>query len=238
VTSSLVPNAGPPLIDRQLHISIAMNHLEASLWLIQMAPHPCLLDIMNDDSQTALHMAVASHASCIVRRLVLAGANTSLRTVGGNTALHLACAVGDLASAKALLEPLSFLERNWLANAVPKRDVMPLGQNLEIRNYIGESALFLLAARRPSSSTSLAPSPPPPSSSTFPCDSRQRHPRDAPHSLGQALVRLLAHQLSQRFSNRSQLFSPSNSLYLYLYLYLYHPPPPPVHLHSFLGQLN
>ncbi|XP_011504403.1 PREDICTED: nuclear factor NF-kappa-B p100 subunit-like [Ceratosolen solmsi marchali] len=133
--------------DTQLHISIAMSHVEASLWLIQMAPHPCLLDIMNDDSQTALHMAVVSRESVIVRRLVLAGANTSLRTVGGNTALHLACAIGDFASAKALLEPLNILERNWLASTVPKYDIMPLTQNLETRNYIGKTCLHIAAAK-------------------------------------------------------------------------------------------
>lgn len=114
-----------------------MNHLEASLWLISLAPHPCLLDIVNDESQTALHLAVMSREPQIVRRLVLAGANTKLRTVTGNTPLHIACALGDLDCVRALTEPLTNLERNWIAgNAQVLPVVSPM--NLEIRNYTGE----------------------------------------------------------------------------------------------------
>ena len=123
-----------------------MNHFEASLWLINMAPHPCLLDIKNYDCHTALHMAVMSHEPTIVRRLVLAGANTSIRTMSGDTALHIACTYGDFACAKALLEPFSILERNWLATVVPNQTIVSVViQNLEVRNYVGECcSLFLL----------------------------------------------------------------------------------------------
>lgn len=123
------------LFRRQLHIAIVQGFVEATFSLIKMAPHPCLLNILNDDCQSPLHLAVLTHQPTIVRRLILAGADLSLRNFRGNTALHLACASGDLACAKALTDPLSPMERNEL---VPGQKVPALPQNLEQRNYSGK----------------------------------------------------------------------------------------------------
>ncbi|XP_029175862.1 NF-kappa-B inhibitor cactus-like [Nylanderia fulva] len=129
--------------DTQLHIAIVQGFVEAALCLIRMAPDPCLLDTMNDDWQSPLHLAVLTHQPLIVRHLILAGADPSLRNFRGNTALHLACACGDLACAKALTDPLYPMERNKLTFG---QQVPALPQNLEQRNYNGEMCLHVAAA--------------------------------------------------------------------------------------------
>ena len=129
--------------DTQLHIAIVQGFVEAALCLIRMAPDPCLLDTMNDDWQSPLHLAVLTHQPLIVRHLILAGADPSLRNFRGNTALHLACASGDLACAKALTDPLYPMERNKLTLG---QQVPALPQNLEQRNYNGEMCLHMAAA--------------------------------------------------------------------------------------------
>lgn len=129
--------------DTQLHIAIVQGFLEAAFSLIRMAPHSCLLNILNDDGQSPLHLAVLTRQPRIVRRLVLAGANPALRNFRGNTALHLACATGDLAAAKALTDPLTPVERNYL---LPGKKIPALPQNLEQRNYDGEMCLHIAAA--------------------------------------------------------------------------------------------
>ncbi|XP_076629419.1 NF-kappa-B inhibitor cactus [Colletes latitarsis] len=129
--------------DTQLHIAIVQGFLEAAFSLIRMAPHLCLLNILNDDGQSPLHLAVLTRQPRIVRRLVLAGANPALRNFRGNTALHLACATGDIACAKALTDPLTPVERNYL---LPGKKIPALPQNLEQRNYDGEMCLHIAAS--------------------------------------------------------------------------------------------
>lgn len=129
--------------DTQLHIAIMQGYVEAALILISLAPHPHLLNIMNDHLQSPLHLAVLTQQPLIVRRLVLAGADLSLRNFRGNTALHLACANGDLACAKALTDPLYPMERNKL---MPGQKIPALPQNLEQINYNGEMCLHIAVA--------------------------------------------------------------------------------------------
>ncbi|XP_012265825.2 NF-kappa-B inhibitor cactus-like [Athalia rosae] len=124
--------------DTHLHNAIAQGFLEVAFSLIKMAPHPCLLDILNDEQLSPLHLAVITHQARIVRSLVLAGANPALRDGNGNTALHLACASGDMASARALTDPLSLSEKRFTS---PGRPTPALPQDLEQRNYEGQSCL-------------------------------------------------------------------------------------------------
>ena len=126
---------------RQLHAAIIQGFLEASFSLIRMAPHPCLLNIMNDDYQSPLHLAVMTKQPRIVRRLLLAGANPTVRDFRGNTPLHLACIAGDFACATALTEPLTPIERMYLQDS---KRVPALPQNLEQRNYSGTLNFFSL----------------------------------------------------------------------------------------------
>lgn len=46
--------------------------------LIRMTPHPCLLNVRNDDGETPLHLAVESSHPEIVRLLIMAGAEVRL----------------------------------------------------------------------------------------------------------------------------------------------------------------
>jgi NF-kappa-B inhibitor alpha len=119
---------------RQLHISIIQGFIEAAFFLVSMVPHPCLLNILNDDAQAALHLAVLTQQPRIVRRLVLAGADLTVRNFRGNTPLHLACISGDIYCVKALTNQFTPAERTWLE---PGQKLPLLPQNLEQRNYDG-----------------------------------------------------------------------------------------------------
>ncbi|XP_043474726.1 NF-kappa-B inhibitor cactus-like [Leptopilina heterotoma] len=129
--------------DTQLHIAVVQGYIEATFCLVNMVPHPCLLDILNDDGQTALHLSILTHQPRIARCLILAGANPEARNIKGNTALHLACACGDIDSARALTDPLSNGERGL---HLPGRFLPALPQNLEQRNYNGEMCIHLAAS--------------------------------------------------------------------------------------------
>lgn len=126
---------------RQLHVSIIQGFEEAAYYLINIAPHPCLFNILNDDSQAALHVAVLTRQWAIARRLILVGADPTVRNLQGNTPLHLSCDRGDINCAKALSFPLLASEHKIYENA---KHLPQLPQNLEQRNYEGESfCLFL-----------------------------------------------------------------------------------------------
>ncbi|XP_058790152.1 NF-kappa-B inhibitor cactus-like [Phymastichus coffea] len=127
--------------DTLLHVAIIQGFIEASLSLISISPHPCLLDILNDDIQTALHLAVMTNQPEIVRKLVLAGADISIRNHQGNTALHLACISGDLACTKALTEPYAENKRNFSSKK------LSLPQILELRNYNGQTCVHIAASK-------------------------------------------------------------------------------------------
>jgi len=86
--------------------------------------------------QTPLHLAVLTHQARIARCLVVAGANVDIRDRRGNTALHLACQIGDLECVKALMEPITVAETNT-ANLRYDAVMQQLPQNLEERNYDG-----------------------------------------------------------------------------------------------------
>nr|CAD7454306.1 unnamed protein product [Timema tahoe] len=123
--------------DTQLHIAIIQGFIEVVYSLVQMVPHPCFLDILNDVCQTPLHLAVLTRQPRIARRLLVAGATVDVRDSNGNTALHLACQTGNLDCVKALTEPITVAE-TATANLryIPYLQQVP--QNLEARNYDGE----------------------------------------------------------------------------------------------------
>lgn len=129
---------------RQLHIAIIHGFIEVVYSLIRLAPHPCLLDIVNDYSQTPLHLAVLSRQSRIARRLVAAGASPRCRDLRGNTPLHLACEAGDLETVKEITAPISIQEVESLGlsygTSVARREI-----DIEQRNYDGKFDYFLVS---------------------------------------------------------------------------------------------
>ena len=112
-----------------------MGMTEAALWLIKVVPHAYMLDQLNKRFHTPLHLAVLNHDPLIVRRLIVAGANPEIRSDVGNTALHLACAFGELECVRALTESLTPAENEL------NRESRVLPQNLDARNYCGKYAI-------------------------------------------------------------------------------------------------
>lgn len=93
-----------------------------------------LLNMLNNDGQSPLHLAVLTKQPRIIRELILAGANLEVTNFRGNTPLHLSCSIGDFDSVIALTTPLNPMEYHCLR---PGIKVPTLPQNLELRNYDG-----------------------------------------------------------------------------------------------------
>ncbi|XP_020282006.1 NF-kappa-B inhibitor alpha-like [Pseudomyrmex gracilis] len=127
----------------ELHITI-IHDPEGACALIKLAPDPYFLNIQNDYWQTPLHLAVLTEQPVIVRNLIVAGADPTVRNYSGNTALHLACMRGDLLCTTALTESLTPRERRDALSKHEKR-VPALPQNLEQINYVGQTCLHLAA---------------------------------------------------------------------------------------------
>jgi ankyrin only family protein len=81
-------------------------------------------------------VAVLTHQARIERCLLVAGATVDIRDRRGNTALHLACQIGDLECVKALTEPVTVAETKT-ANLQYAAFQQQVPQNLEERNYDG-----------------------------------------------------------------------------------------------------
>jgi hypothetical protein len=67
--------------DSQLHLAIADGATEIVFALIRMAPDPSYLDIQNNEMYAPLHIAVLVNQQAMVRRLVVAGAQTGIVVV-------------------------------------------------------------------------------------------------------------------------------------------------------------
>ncbi|CAJ0960352.1 unnamed protein product [Ranitomeya imitator] len=85
-----------------LHLSIIHTVPEMSLYFISLAPKE-VLDIQNDLSQSALHLAVYLGQVRVVEALVDKEVNLELQDRRGDTALHLACEKEHLDCAALLL---------------------------------------------------------------------------------------------------------------------------------------
>ncbi|PNF37277.1 hypothetical protein B7P43_G00429 [Cryptotermes secundus] len=130
--------------DTQLHIAIIQGFIEVVYSLIRIIPHPWYLNILNDVFQAPLHLAVLTHQARIARCLLVAGATVDIRDRRGNTALHLACQIGDLECVKALTEPVTVAETKT-ANLQYAAFQQQVPQNLEERNYDGQTCIHLAA---------------------------------------------------------------------------------------------
>lgn len=126
--------------DTFLHRAVIHEIPDAAITLIRLAPRPCL-DIQNDHGRTALHLAALTNQPLIVRQMVAAGANTSIRDYEGNTSLHLACMYDRPECVKALLTPLSAYELQQSSPAAQAAIAIP--QDLEQWNYDGKRCVHL-----------------------------------------------------------------------------------------------
>uniref|UniRef100_A0AAY5L2R9 NF-kappa-B inhibitor alpha n=1 Tax=Esox lucius TaxID=8010 RepID=A0AAY5L2R9_ESOLU len=85
--------------DTYLHLAIiheATEHAEQMIKLSQNDDQ--FLDAQNNQRQSALHLAVITEQPHLVERLLKAGCDPRLADDSGNTALHIACKKGSLAS--------------------------------------------------------------------------------------------------------------------------------------------
>ncbi|XP_073421015.1 NF-kappa-B inhibitor epsilon [Dendrobates tinctorius] len=116
--------------DTLLHLSIIHTVPEMSLYFISLAPKE-VLDIQNDLSQSALHLAVYLGQVRVVEALVDKEVNLELQDRRGDTALHLACEKEHLDCAVLLLHG-------------PRRR-----QNLlQLQNWKGLSCLHIATMKR------------------------------------------------------------------------------------------
>lgn len=140
--------------DTQLHLVCMTGHVDVVAALIRMAPHPCLFNIQNDEAQTSLHLAVIYGQPKILRMLLIAGADPTVRDRHGNTPLHLACIAGDIQCVRALTVPICASEINEAHRfyghlssdkTTSNLHCARLPADLEIRNYDGERCVHLAA---------------------------------------------------------------------------------------------
>jgi len=131
--------------DSQLHLAIADGATEIVFALIRMAPDPSYLDIQNNEMYAPLHIAVLVNQQAMVRRLVVAGAQTDIRDREGNTPLHLAAKRGHKDCAMALLSSISTEELK--DSVVPHRHSSHQQHSpstlLNLKNYNGEHCIHL-----------------------------------------------------------------------------------------------
>ncbi|CAL1586085.1 unnamed protein product [Knipowitschia caucasica] len=84
--------------DTLLHLAIIHEAQEHVLEMIKQSHNHPFLNVQNHQRQTALHLAVITEQPQLVERLLKAGADPRLADNSGNTALHIACKKGSLAS--------------------------------------------------------------------------------------------------------------------------------------------
>ncbi|XP_042246577.1 NF-kappa-B inhibitor alpha-like [Thunnus albacares] len=84
--------------DTLLHLAIIHEASEHALQMIKLSHSHSFLNVQNHQRQTALHLAVITEQPYLVERLLKAGCDPRLTDDSGNTALHIACKRGSLAS--------------------------------------------------------------------------------------------------------------------------------------------
>ncbi|KAJ0027043.1 hypothetical protein NQD34_018043 [Periophthalmus magnuspinnatus] len=84
--------------DTLLHLAIIHEAVDHVREMIKLSHNHPFLNAQNHQGQTALHLAVITDQPQLVERLLKAGADPRLADNSGNTALHIACKKGSLAS--------------------------------------------------------------------------------------------------------------------------------------------
>ena len=129
--------------DTLLHIAIIILAEDLAFYFIDRTPWFTWLNIQNMLLQTPLHLAVLTNQVSLVRRLVVAGADTESRDKEGNMAIHLACRDNLVNILRSLLEPISAEEQkrnNYDAS------VQNIPHNLNSKNYEGHTCLHIASS--------------------------------------------------------------------------------------------
>uniref|UniRef100_A0A182JPW0 Protein cactus (TOLL pathway signalling) n=1 Tax=Anopheles christyi TaxID=43041 RepID=A0A182JPW0_9DIPT len=124
--------------ETKLHLAVYEKNEDHISKLVTNVP-PQFLNIQNDASQTALHLAVLTEQPKIVRRLLIAGINQNIRDMDGNTALHLACGLGSVNIVKELLSP------SLCSDITQSVSHIKVSQDVELWNYDGKTCVHLAA---------------------------------------------------------------------------------------------
>ena len=128
--------------DTLLHIALIVMTPELVQYFIDMSPHFTWLNIRNKISQTPLHLAVLTNQVCLVRRLVVGGADIEARDRNGNMAIHLACRDNLLSVVNALIEPVRYDEQKRNNYDISYQNI---DKTLESMNYEGFTCMHIAA---------------------------------------------------------------------------------------------
>ncbi|XP_043245270.1 NF-kappa-B inhibitor cactus-like [Amphibalanus amphitrite] len=134
--------------DTHLHLAIIYGLRKVAIWLIRLVPHPSFLNLKNSYQQTPLHLAALTGDSELVRHLLVAGADPTLRDRHGNTPLHVACERGDRGCVLNLTEPVTANEMRQAACRYTCQPRPLACAQLDEWNYQGLSCLHLAVASR------------------------------------------------------------------------------------------
>lgn len=124
-------------------MSISSFFNDLTLALIRAAPHPCLLDIPNDDRDTPLHLAVSRGQSQVVRWLIVAGASPCPRDANGDSPLHLAAKTNNYMCVRAIAEPVRQQEKDQMSLKYQGQVYRPC--NFDQWNYLGKFLWFIIS---------------------------------------------------------------------------------------------
>lgn len=136
--------------DTLLHLAIIKPDVSVAIRMIEMTRIPECLDIQNKTyMHTPLHLAVLMNQPPVVRALLILGASLTSRDRNGNTALHLACKLGDIECVRQLTAPFSEMENRYMWTISEARGTQicilrPMqSADINLMNYEGESSLQL-----------------------------------------------------------------------------------------------
>ena len=127
--------------DNLIFMAILLNNLDLCIQMLTLIPRQHLIrGRRNNLFQTALHLAALVDSPALTRRLLVAGVQADRQDQAGNTALHIACLRGNIDVAQALLHPVRYVETKQNAYELSYQNIP---QNLEIRNYNGQTCLMI-----------------------------------------------------------------------------------------------
>ena len=121
--------------DTLLHNAIIGEQISMVFALIELYHEFNLLNLQNELFQTPLHLAVLTCLSGVVDKLVQCGADVFMRDQQGNTALHIACRLGNKDIVESIVESV-------------KTNKTKLHKLFTVRNSEGLTCLHIAADKK------------------------------------------------------------------------------------------